>query len=1573
MYHSRTKRVTSYGRRAQRVVAVSDDQRFGLDVFTISCGSEEDEPIQHHNKEYSGDIFERPRKQAPKPRGKVAQRSGGTSTLEKHNGKKASAKDVPIRKPLGSRPLNVPKSPAISPRSHKARAGNGKAILLGAQMGSTIPSCVDIDIIVLDDSGNQLDKERRVTKNVQANAVDSKPVRRTRRPTAVKSYAIYVSDEDDDDDDEYIPVSGTGLRKVKQSPEYSEEKIVLPTGRNTVRNAVAAPKEESPDKSEPDLPRKPKSSRRAVQTIILTDSDPDSGADEESEIKETWRTESEHISSIHTSQKRDAKTAKMQTSASSLLATSHAVDETHASEPSLPSQCAAENSRVDRSDKHAKKLPSAATKEIKKTRHHITSEPDVDDSQPWPRQIIPKYPSGPDSMYPQQRDARLSASPQLVTISDDDLSLSMDEELELALHIADLQLAKATRLSKTLLDKSSAATANTPTTVLNARFPPTDISRRPRIPSFLRPLLSECGQLATFDFASFIETFPADPIIGFSGHSILPDKSRGRVSFDSYQKVGEASYSEVFGIGNVVLKIIPLFDEENDVFDTWTAEWDSPPVSEVQDVLKEVVVTRAMGEICRGFIKLLKAHVVQGSYPQSLLGLWDKFHSTKGSESVRPDHFTPKQTYAIIVLPNGGLDLENFSFNSVDLMGGSGWRQACSIFWQVVRSLGNAEEFVHFEHRDLHWGQILVRGTMKSSHIMVPGSFGKVMLDDPWHGVQSTIIDLGLSRMDHGHGDSFWTPLDEEIFEGKGDYQYDIYRMMRKHIREDWSSFSPFTNVMWIHYLSDKLIHHKHLCVSSRTIPKHNRSNVQGGAQLAIMEADRRAYECLIEMERVLALSVATIARSAGAKRYKASKNAGVAYADEKDVKEMKSAGKNEPSQSYIARQSMALPNQLRTQVLPTELEFLASEELVEIFPVVKMDKIQFITGLYGPFIGGRITRVPLWVAVNLKLKKKCNIIPPDWLNVEVLQNKLTAETDERYKEEFSSFPFRYAEIAKVLLDVASDDLDQPDKIRTILKDLREARQSKIRDTLLRLNPASLKTTGVSAMEMNEVRSFLCKAMSTLINLKMESVGMIGDGDDTGMDQVGRDATSSEPNSTLFEFAELNGGLVAFGSIPSNFTESTGDTLGGIGSAIALKMHTFRKRSDGTFSGTFVVQPDRGFNIDGTINYQGRQHEIDFTLRPYYGTADLSFTDAQATLALQYKRTLLYWDVFNLPTTGLDGLGVRQPFLGFPELPIASESFNHLSADCEGLVLNADGTFWMSDEYGPYIYKFAPSGHLLQAIQPPKAILPFVNGRLNFTSDTDPDSGRAGNQGFEGLTVSPDGRTLYALLQSATMQDGGTSKKTNRFTRLLAYDVLNTFNRSPPLVGEWVVPLPQSDKGSTFAQSEVHYVSLNVFLVLSRDGDGHGGDDNNSAYKHADLFDISNATDIHGSAFDDPANPIAIDGILNSTITPATYVSFVDFLNPTQLARFGLHNGKPADSTLIDAKWESLALAPCNDPEFPNDFFLFTVADNDFLSTQGRFNGQSFDGGLDVDNQFMVFRVTLPTVQKGSIEQSIGI
>lgn len=72
-------------------------------------------------------------------------------------------------------------------------------------------------------------------------------------------------------------------------------------------------------------------------------------------------------------------------------------------------------------------------------------------------------------------------------------------------------------------------------------------------------------------------------------------------------------------------------------------------------------------------------------------------HTMHKLKSVTLDKFSQTQTYAIIILPNGGPDLETFSFSPSTLIGGIGWRQACSIFWQVVRSLARAEGLVHFE------------------------------------------------------------------------------------------------------------------------------------------------------------------------------------------------------------------------------------------------------------------------------------------------------------------------------------------------------------------------------------------------------------------------------------------------------------------------------------------------------------------------------------------------------------------------------------------------------------------------------------------------------------------------------------------------------------------------------------------------------------------------------------------------------------------------------------------------------------------------------------------------------------
>ncbi|KAI9441280.1 hypothetical protein H4582DRAFT_2055239 [Lactarius indigo] len=191
----------------------------------------------------------------------------------------------------------------------------------------------------------------------------------------------------------------------------------------------------------------------------------------------------------------------------------------------------------------------------------------------------------------------------------------------------------------------------------------------------------------------------------------------------------------------------------------------------------------------------------------------------------------------------------------------------------------------------------------------------------------------------------------------------------------------------------------------------------------------------------------------------------------------------------------------------------------------------------------------------------------------------------------------------------------------------------------------------------------------------------------------------------------------------------------------AIALSPFSSGPCGTYTGQLVMQPDQGNNGKGlTIHHQGRQLLIDFTLTPYYSAVVRRCpTDAPALLfgQLSYLDTLLYYKRGGLETTGLDARGRRSAII--PEV---------------------------LDEYGPYVYYFDEFGDLIRIIQPPQAIVPLDSaGQLSFGSDSDSVTGR----GFEGLTISSDGNMLYALLQSASVQDGGSEKKTSCYTRLVAH------------------------------------------------------------------------------------------------------------------------------------------------------------------------------------------------------------
>ncbi|KAL9130750.1 MAG: hypothetical protein Q9217_001146 [Psora testacea] len=450
--------------------------------------------------------------------------------------------------------------------------------------------------------------------------------------------------------------------------------------------------------------------------------------------------------------------------------------------------------------------------------------------------------------------------------------------------------------------------------------------------------------------------------------------------------------------------------------------------------------------------------------------------------------------------------------------------------------------------------------------------------------------------------------------------------------------------------------------------------------------------------------------------------------------------------------------------------------------------------------------------------------------------------------------------------------------------------------------------------------------------------------------------------------------LAGYGFVASDARDKYGDTLGGYGSSIALDRNSWQKTKNGSYTGLLWAIPDRGWNTEGTLNYQNRIHKFSITLTPK-PNASLA-NPSGPNLQFIYLDTILLTGPDGTPTTGLDAdVTGSITYPGFPILPVATytgDGFGgtgsggkRISIDSEGLVLDRDGGFWVSDEYGPYIYKFSSTGRMVKAIMPPQAYIPHRNGSISFSANSppiydldrdinpeDPATGRANNQGLEGLTASTDGKTLYALLQSALDQEGGSDNPNRKQARLLEYDI----SSEPKYKAEYVVTLPlytdptaqQAKATKVAAQSEIHSLGSGQFLVLARDSNGgHGASSSLSVYRHADIFDISGssgATNIQSKSNDDVNGSIASSsGELNKGIKAAEYCTFLDYNVNSELGRFGLHNGGAQDQFLLNEKWESFALVPV-DGKKGNDgeWFLLSLSDNDYITQGGEYFRSSY-------------------------------
>jgi hypothetical protein len=265
---------------------------------------------------------------------------------------------------------------------------------------------------------------------------------------------------------------------------------------------------------------------------------------------------------------------------------------------------------------------------------------------------------------------------------------------------------------------------------------------------------------------------------------------------------------------------------------------------------------------------------------------------------------------------------------------------------------------------------------------------------------------------------------------------------------------------------------------------------------------------------------------------------------------------------------------------------------------------------------------------------------------------------------------------------------------------------------------------------------------------------------------------------------------------------------------------------DPTDKAVFYLLTDRGPNVAETVSgvSQIMIATPDFT--PQIGKFRLKGDSLvlESTILLKNSNGA---NLNGLPNPlGQGGTG-EQPFdINGNQLSLSADGL-----DSEGLAIAPDGSFWVSDEYGPHLVHFDRTGKTLERINPfstGSRKLPLVLAK------------RRVNRGMEGLTITPDGKTLVGIMQYPLYNPTAAAGNATLVMRIITFDIATGSTK------QFVYMM---DKLGLQAVSEITAIDNNTFLVLERDGKTATESTKTDVFKKIFKISLTGATDIS-----DPAN-----------------------------------------------------------------------------------------------------------------------
>uniref|UniRef100_A0A1B0A5Y2 DNA replication complex GINS protein PSF2 n=1 Tax=Glossina pallidipes TaxID=7398 RepID=A0A1B0A5Y2_GLOPL len=173
----------------------------------------------------------------------------------------------------------------------------------------------------------------------------------------------------------------------------------------------------------------------------------------------------------------------------------------------------------------------------------------------------------------------------------------------------------------------------------------------------------------------------------------------------------------------------------------------------------------------------------------------------------------------------------------------------------------------------------------------------------------------------------------------------------------------------------------------------------------------------------------------------------------------------------------------------PCVIEFIGENSLIGVIPNFSFEPLHLISGSLGPFRAGMPVHVPLWLAIHLRKHQKCRIVPPEWMDIELLEEIKEAEKKSKY---FTKMPSEHYMIeAQLIMSTAPDDVPRCEELRTIIKDIFDIRESKLRtsiDAFIKGEGTYAKLDNLTLLEIHSVRPILPHALDHIARYQRTAV-----------------------------------------------------------------------------------------------------------------------------------------------------------------------------------------------------------------------------------------------------------------------------------------------------------------------------------------------------------------------------------------------------------------------------------------------------------------------------------------------------